>query len=367
MKLIFDARPMAAQFSGLGRYTGSLLNALLSSQTDPDLEIVVLLHIRNDWDTNFHYHRLKDHQDGDRCSIEYVDALPISLRQHLTLGTKVNSISPDYYFYPHFDMPFGIKANSTFVIHDLIPLIVTGYVQNFSWAKRLYFREMIRYSIAHADCCIAVSETTRRDVLEVVGSRYANKISVAYEGSVLTCSNSSEPIELINKPYLLYVGDRRPHKNLKRILDIFINLRDRYGYGGILVLVGSTQNYDFDVEGYILGRIDIVVLGNVSDVQLIDLYQSADSLIFLSEYEGFGLPVVEAARFGRKMILSDGGALAEIAPPNACIVNRELDVDTATKIVDQYLNTESSFDLTEFNTRFSWVKAAEIVFPYAYK
>jgi glycosyltransferase involved in cell wall biosynthesis len=369
MKIVFDARPMASQFSGLGRYTGSLLSALLDSYTNSSIEVIALLDSKHHWDDNLHFSSLTGYLKSGGCSVVYVDAPSISLKQHFTVSKAVKRIKPDYYFYPHFDLPFGIEANTTFVIHDLIPLIVPGYVQSYAWAKRLYFKQMIKHGVMNAARCVAVSETTRKDVLDVVGDRFANKVDVVYEGSVLGSSNDvghHKPVIGVDMPYLLYVGDRRPHKNLPRIVDLFIKLKDFHDYPGQLVLAGSKQNYGFDLDKYIEGRSDIKVLSNVSDNQLIDLYRSTDALIFLSEYEGFGLPVVEAARFGRKMILSDGGSLPEIAPEDACILERYLSLEEAANRAASYLAQNTLPSYMDYNDRFSWEKSARAIFPYAY-
>lgn len=369
MKLVFDARPMANQFSGLARYTGSLLDSLLSTATNDNVEFIVLLHSKYDWNVNFHFHKLTTYERSGRCSIVFADAPPISMRQHLSVRSVVNKLRPDHYFYPHFDLPFGIESKTTFVIHDLIPLIVPGYIQKLAWLKREYFRHMVKHSVEHSDRCIAVSNTTRDDIINVVGCQYADKVEVAYEGPVLVQSEhggNSERTTVVEEPFLLYVGDRRPHKNLQRVLDLFIRLRDFHGYMGRLVLVGSTRNYGIDLDRIIEGRPDVLALGNVTDAQLQALYEKTDSLVFLSEYEGFGLPVVEAARFGRKMVLSDGGSLAEIAAPGACILNRTMPIDEASRRTAAYLTQNLPIDYTAYNARFSWEIAAKKIFPEAY-
>ena len=370
MRLVFDARLMANQHSGLGRYTGSLLCALLNTKTCSSSEVFVLLHRENEWANNFFYHIVKRFSQNGYCTIEYVDSPPISLKQHLILYKKVNSLKPDLYFYPHFDLPLGISAKKVFVVHDVIPLVVSAYVQRFAFAKKIYFKKMLKHSIASADRCIAVSKTTRRDLLKIFGNRFAHKIEVVYEGPILPRlgeSDSERECVMRHSPFLLYVGDRRPHKNIKRMLDIFVTLRDVFNYGGFLILVGPTKNYGFDVERYISNRKDILILGNVSDQELNYLYRNTSALIFISEYEGFGLPVIEAARFDRKMILSDGGALSEIAPPNACILERKLSVYDAAMKAAEYLFSNITIDNTEFNKRFSWENTSRTIFPEMYQ
>lgn len=362
MKLIYDARPIALEFTGLGRYTASLLRALLDSPRRAGLEIDVL--IDRDCDrNNMHYRALQADLERGACRLQVVDAPPISFRQHVAVARWVNRQGADRYFYPHFDMPLGIKIPTAFVVHDLIPLLVDGYVQSLGFAKKLYFQQMLRHHVAGAQACYAVSATTRRDILDLVGERWADKVQVACEGPVLADAGGAIGSPPLNPPYLLYVGDRRPHKNLRRIVDIFKLLRDRHGYRGQLALAGSRRNFDFDLDAYIADRADISVLGNVSDAELLALYAHTDALLFLSAYEGFGLPVVEAARFHRKIVLSDGGSLPEIAPPGACQIPRSLATDAAAEQIAAYLADPTQPELSDYNRRYTWRRAVDAIFP----
>lgn len=369
MRLVFDARHMAMQYTGLGRYTGSLLLALLDGCTPGRLQIDVLVHADADDSAGRYLNAVSQLAADGRCTIQAIDAAPFGARHHVAVAHWVNRRGADRYFYPHFDLPLGLRVPSTFVVHDLIPLLVPGYVRRQVWLKQRYFSWMVRSGVRRASNCIAVSETTRRDVLALVGARYAAKVSVAVEGPTLG-GNVAEarlaPSMAVHQPFLLYVGDRRPHKNLQRTLELFVALRDVHGYPGKLLLAGSTMNHGFDVEGFVAGRSDVVVLGNVSDDDLMGLYATTDALVFLSAYEGFGLPIVEAARFHRRMVVSDGGALAEIAPPHACVLPRDLPVSEAASRVAAYLARSAVVDCSDFNARFSWNRAARQIFPEAF-
>jgi glycosyltransferase involved in cell wall biosynthesis len=149
-------------------------------------------------------------------------------------------------------------------------------------------------------------------------------------------------------------------------MDLFMALKSNGGYSGELVIAGSMHNYGFDLDQYVAGKDGIRFVGNVSDESLARLYAATDALVFLSEYEGFGLPVVEAARYARKMILSDGGSLAEIAPPWACVIPRNTRLENATKIASNYLAANFDINPTEYNSRFDWELTARKIFPEAY-
>jgi glycosyltransferase involved in cell wall biosynthesis len=364
-RLIYDARAVAQEHTGLGRYTASLLLGLLESSRAQDCQVDVLFN-RTEATQNAHVVRIEEAiaRRGGACS-HNVPVPAISIRQHWEMSKWVHPMGGDHYFYPHFDCPIGVRIPSTFVVHDVIPLKVEGYVQSAVWAKKLYFKELICWNVARAERCIAVSATTRDDVIDLVGARHSQKVDVVFEGSLISPSRSDQDA-LVQEPYLLYVGDRRPHKNIQRVIDLFVALKEQHDYAGVLVLVGSRLNYGFDVEQYIAGRTDVIIAGNVSDEALAWYYQHTDGLVFLSAYEGFGLPVIEAATFNRRIIVSDGGSLAEIAPPSACVVARDMPISAAAPKVAAYLRGSTDINLPAYLDQFAWTSAARHIFPKAY-
>jgi glycosyltransferase involved in cell wall biosynthesis len=369
-KLIFDARTITFQYTGLGRYTASLLFALLDNASPDICRITVLLEDSTDLSDNSHVKRLKPYVDSDRCEVRLVPTPAISLVQQLKLPPIVNAMGADHYFYPHFDYPVGIRIPTTFVVHDLLPLVVPDYVQKMAWAKKVYFREMLCLAAHRAQHCIAVSDATRRDLAKLIGDKLAQKITVAPEGPTLSASSAEMAASWLRirreRPFLMYVGDRRPHKNLRRIIDLFRLLREQHGYPGELLLIGSPQNHDFNVDAYIANMPDVKVIGNVTDAELGALYSHADGLVFLSRYEGFGLPVVEAAQHGCRVIVSDGGSLPEVAPRNACILPNDMPLSRAASALAHYLDAPLAQLPDAYLQGYSWQAAAQVIFPYCH-
>lgn len=363
MNLIFDARHMARRYTGLGRYTGCLLEALLMNERSviDGLEVIVDPAAMDD--SNPYWKMVEAAAGKGLCMVRVINAPPFSFRHHIAIGREINSRKDSVYFYPHFDLPVNVSIPSIFVVHDLFPLKVPGYMRRWAWLKKKYFLAILIRSVRAAIRCIAVSETTRTDILSVAGNKYAKKISVSYEaptsefGSLVDCSRADEI-----GPYLLYVGDRRPHKNLQRIVDVFCELKSRGLYKGCLVLVGSSVNYGYDLDEYIKGNPYIHIYGNVSDADLACFYSRADSLVFMSLYEGFGLPVVEAARYGRRVIVSDGGSLPEIAPSWACVVPNNFSIAEAALCIAEYLSKTPHQDVDQYMARFSWSDSARRIF-----
>ena len=366
MHLVYDARHIAEPFTGLGRYSGELLTSLLAHHDALNLRLTVLL--KQDWhDPNNLYERIIDQACSEgRCDVARVPVHPISLKQHVTVGMWLNRCRPDAYFYPHFDAPLFTKVPTTFVVHDLIPLKIDGYIRRFGAIKRQYFKMMILLNLLKQRTCFADSRTTLSDMLQFYPSHLHRKIQACLLGVSPPDLEEPDQSPCVQQPYLLYVGDRRPHKHIRRTIDIFRELTERWDYEGQLVLAGTTVNHDFDVDAYIGSNPRIQVLGNVNDKELNALYRHADALMLLSAYEGFGLPVVEASKWGRKVIVSDGGSLPEIAPSGSCIVPLQESTEQAASRIAHYLASDAHPDGAAVTRAFSWEHAARTIFPTAF-
>lgn len=366
MKLTYDARHIAEPFTGLGRYSGSLLEALIRTHNDPAFQLTVLLQNRRDWSNNPFFSVIESAAHDDRCELTFLNSRPISLAQHLQVSTWLNQQRPDHYFYPHFDAPLLTKIPTTFVVHDLIPLKIEGYIQSMAMLKRQYFKQVIRLNLLRKRTCFTASRTTLDDMTKMYPDSNRGRLHHCYLGVAPQVIQKTHPAPIIDGPYILYVGDRRPHKNIRYTIDIFREMVRHGDYKGQLALVGTRTNHDFDVDAYVEGDPHIRVLGNVDDATLEGLYRHTDALMLLSSYEGFGLPVIEAAKWDRKVVVSDGGSLPEIAPIGSCVVPLALDVAQAARIITAYLISDTHPDGCAVTQSYSWENAARTIFPFAY-
>ena len=217
------------------------------------------------------------------------------------------------------------KKHIIFVIHDLLPLLINDYILKYKKLKQFYFKYILKINIAkNNSTCIAVSKSTKNDILKHINSRVNNKINIVYEDS-FDVDSRNEKINpnintLLKLKYLLYVGDRRPHKNLIKMINIFRLLKERYNYEGYFLIAGSEKNYKFDIDHYVKDDHFIKLIGKVSDSELYKLYSKMQCLFFISKYEGFGLPIIEAAKQNKKIITSDFSSCGEIAPDTALLI-----------------------------------------------
>jgi len=169
----------------------------------------------------------------------------------------------------------------------------------------------------------------------------------------------------LKKPYILYVGEKRPHKNLEGLIKAFSLFKKKDKWNTCLVLTGERyQNYKdylFLIEKLGLKK-DVSLIENVSDKELTSLYFHADLFALLSFSEGFGLPVLEAMKFGVPVIISDIDALKEVAGNAALVVNPENFEETAKTIFRLFSSPKRRDELIEKGylrlKNFSWRKTA---------
>ncbi len=222
-------------------------------------------------------------------------------------------------------------------IHDVLFL---DYPQYYSWAERLYFKNMKRLA-ARANKIITISNTEKE---RMVNNRVGDKqdIAVVYHG----ISNKFKPLagypvgmvdtmrSKYNLPekYLLFVGRINTRKNLFNLLRSLTMLEDNQIK---LVIVGEQSNADEELGNYIdeTHLFDRVIFtGRVDEEDLYLIYAGATVFCFPSYAEGFGLPPLEAMQCGVPVVVSDRTAMPEICGDAAVYVNPDDTRDMATKI-----------------------------------
>ncbi|OGB74258.1 hypothetical protein A2V68_00630 [candidate division Kazan bacterium RBG_13_50_9] len=228
----------------------------------------------------------------------------------------------DLIHYTNFNSPvFFTRIPSIVTIHDLTLWFFAGRTHR-GWLKKALYRFVVRRACQNAKGIIAITKATRDDIVRVLGIP-ASKITVIYEAVAKRYRPISNPERLsalkhkfnIAKPYALYVGQWRDHKNLVRLIRAFGLLRRRYHLDYQLVLAGKIDNRYPQVPDTIreLGLKDEVVLaGYVADTDLPYLYNGAEFFVFPSLYEGFGLPPLEAMACGTPVVSSNVSCMPEV-------------------------------------------------------
>ncbi|MDX1630533.1 MAG: glycosyltransferase family 1 protein [Thermoanaerobaculia bacterium] len=263
-----------------------------------------------------------------------------SIRELLKLSWKLRSLEADLYHATHYVLPAVVPCRAVVTIHDIIHLLYPEFLPNR--LAFFYAQAMIRRSLSRGDRVITVSRNTRKDLLRFFEVE-EEKIQVVYNGveeqfhRILAPEDLerwAQQLELPN-PYLLFVGNPKPHKNLDVVLQAYAKAREIEGFDAPLVCVGgkSEANLKIRQRAETLGISEkLKMLGHVASEALPAIYQGASLFLYPTLYEGFGLPVVEAMASGTPVITSNTSALQEIGEGYAELVD-PLDVDAMGRAV----------------------------------
>ena len=231
-------------------------------------------------------------------------------------------------FHAQFSVPPLLRSRSVLTVHDLS---FERFPQFFHRGVLTQMKLLMPWSCRRADHIITVSESSKRDLVEIYGLD-PQRITVTYEGPGENC----KPMETgqakdrlreaygIDGPFILYVGNLEPRKNLSRLLEAFAQLKRKDRIAHKLVIVGQKAwLYDEIFETVRTNSLEqqVILTGYVPSADLPVFYNAASLMIYPSLFEGFGLPVIEAMACGTPVITSYGSSLEEIASGAAVLID----------------------------------------------
>jgi len=316
-----DARKI--QDFGIGTYVRNLVAAL--ARVDRENRYVLLVRPADK-------EALPELPESFRTVVE--SAGVYSARELFALSYRLFRLKLDLYHATHYVLPVVVPSRVVVTIHDIIHLLYPEFLP--SGFAFLYAQRMIHRSLTRGDRIIAVSQNTKADLMEYFDVD-GKKIQVVYNGveERFRVRLPEEEIDRrlaelgISRPYLLFVGNPKPHKNLDNVVQAYARARRLAPFDAPLVCVGSKSGADAKIRqrAEYLGIADrVLLLGHVADEVLPAVYQGATLFLYPTLYEGFGLPVVEAMASGVAVITSSTSALKEIADGYARLVD-PLDVE----------------------------------------
>jgi glycosyltransferase involved in cell wall biosynthesis len=295
-RLTVDARMYSR--SGIGTYLRNVLPRLVEERADlrfrllggPDLEA-------------------SPAGRSPRVEIEAVDAPIYSVREQLVLGRAARGDSSCFWS-PHYNVPLlrGVPLLTT--IHDIAHLAMPELVRGRH--RRAYARFMLR-AAGRADSTIFVSRFSADEYARVLGRRprRARVIHQGVDASWFEVERGDPPHP---RPYVVYVGNVKPHKNVEGLLRAFAILHDEVPHD--LVIVGQREGFihgspEVEREAARLGT-RVHFTGWLEEPEIKRYVASAAALVLPSFYEGFGLPPLEAMACGCPVVVSKAASLPEV-------------------------------------------------------
>ena len=206
---------------------------------------------------------------------------------------------------------------------------------------------------------ITVSNFTKQLLIAELGLN-ADQINLVYNG-VDNSFFENKDIYNLNRPYIVYIGNRRSYKNIERMIVAFSQAHISKDI--VFALSGESS---FELEKVIKGnKVEdrVCFLGYIDEEKLPSVYKGASALFYMSLMEGFGLPIIEAMASGTPVITTNTTSLVEISNGAAAICN-PLDVNEMTNQLELVLGNSSyrnelRLKGLENAKNFSWTRTAK--------
>ncbi|MCG8607098.1 glycosyltransferase family 4 protein [bacterium] len=359
MHIVIDAHLALKKIDGVARYLGGLLLEL--PKIDPSVRYSILSLPPE-----------KSSLPDKIFSYPNVEPIQVKLkgpspRQHLLIPRLLRNIGADLYHHPQFDLPFGIATPSVVTIHDLKYIFHPEFFMNKNRLKSWYIKKSLKYSLQKSTRVIVVSKSTLKDIQKTIPFDHA-KASVIHHGVKLKFNGQIPEnwTDLNAESFVLFVGTRRPHKNIEGLIQALSLLRNEHRMNVDLVVAGKEYS-DYSKPEELanqLGMESHVHFKNfVPDDKLASLYQSAQVVALVSFYEGFGFPLVEAMSVGTPVIGSNTASIPEVIGDAGLLVEPTNPADIAQKLFsilsDEKLQHRLSRAGLERARQFSWKSVAK--------
>ncbi len=291
--------------------------------------------------------------------------------EQILLPLELASLDIQVLHSPDFIPPFRRRrtCRSVITIHDLNFLL---YPEFLTPESASYYGQ-IDQAVRNCDHIIAVSESTKRDIIRLTGAP-ENKITVVYEAAHPLYRPVHDEAFLqgirskfsLSDPFILFVSTIEPRKNVTRLLEAYRHLLDSYHSPANLILAGE-KGWLFDEVFALVHKLGLQerarFIGRVSPEDLLGLYNAAAVLVHPAFYEGFGLPPLEAMACGTPVVISNRSALPEIAGDAALMVDptdvEGMAVAIWRLLTDQALHQQMSEKGLTRARLFSWERAAQ--------
>ncbi len=312
-RIAIDLRPGAPPLSGFGRYIWNLLDGL--ARIGPPEPILLLC--RPDQVVPSGLGEVAGFVRRDVAPSPYP---PLGQRR---LARRLAAIGVEVMASPDSFAPFARRPRQVITIHDIIPLRCPQLLHRSAKGRFApLWRQWLRAQIANAALVLTVSEHARADI-GLAFPHARSKLRTVYNAVPAIETAGLRHRQPATAARLLYVGRTAPYKNVVGCIETLAELR-RSAIAAELTVVGQPDRRYPEVEQAIerLGLGDrVTITGHVDDARLGALYRDATVFLFLSRYEGFGLPPLEAMAHGVPVVSSDRASMPEVLGDAALLVD----------------------------------------------
>ncbi|MBI3485807.1 glycosyltransferase family 4 protein [Candidatus Daviesbacteria bacterium] len=362
MRIGIDAR--LYNESGVGRYIRNLLNELQIL----DKENIYYIFLLNE---SFNKITFSNNFQKVLADIRWY-----GFSEQLKLPLLLNKYHLDLLHIPHFNVPLLYSGKVVVTIHDLIhqkfqmQRASTKNALDYK-IKKIGYKKIFTKAINKSQKIFVVSEYIKEELMKSCQVP-SEKIVITQEAVDQTIINLSKKItekeikKVIKKfnikyPYLFYVGNAHPHKNIEGLINAFLQIKKNYQHLK-LVLSGNDHYFWQKIKEQYRNK-NIIYTGFVSDQELVALYKSSLAYVIPSLDEGFGIPLLEAFACGCPVLSSNIKSLQEVGGDAALYFDSSSREDFMDKLIliinNQALRTKLIARGQRRYKHFSWNKLAK--------
>tara|TARA_B110000116_G_C16759085_1_gene547422 strand:- start:249 stop:1373 length:1125 start_codon:yes stop_codon:yes gene_type:complete len=348
MKIGFDAKRFFLNSTGLGNYSRDLVRGVLEEEKDNDY-FLYTTGGEIDLKTKF----LKNHSNIKIVTPTGIYKKMKSYWRSVRLEKQLLKDGVEVFHGLSHEIPKKNKLSKIKYVVTIHDLIFLRFPENYNRIDREIYKKKVEYACTTADKIIAISEQTKRDLMEFLKVP-SHKIEVIYQSCAASFHHISDYRyrHLVQKKYnlpenyILYVGTIEKRKNLATLVEAIGKSNTQLP----LVAIGKQTDYTKEVmdmiDKYKLGN-QVALLQNVSFLDLPSIYQSANLFVYPSLFEGFGIPVLEALYSKTPVIAATGSCLEEAGGPNSIYVDPKNSDELAQQIDRVIENGELQLEMKE--------------------
>ena len=251
----------------------------------------------------------------------------------VVLASLARADGVDVFLSPYIKGPGRVECPLITTIHDLMFLVFPEYSKGLQSLRNAVFKQMALWVSRRASVILTASDHASRDIQTLLGVD-RQKIRVVPHGVDETFRPVTDEVRVqsvcsrygIERPYVYYLGNFKPHKNVQSLLRAFACLPSGLQAKYELVLGGGADRWlpDCSRQAGELGvESSTRFIGHVADEDMAALYSGAELFVFPSLYEGFGLPPLEAMACGTAVVASNRTSIPEVVGDAGSLVDPE--------------------------------------------
>ncbi|MFN8576634.1 MAG: glycosyltransferase family 1 protein [Candidatus Sericytochromatia bacterium] len=339
--------------TGIGKYTYELCYHLKKYN---ELELVLFVNIESPLLSDEYF------KDNEKIIVKYSKN---DIRRLWYLGNLVDKSNLDLFHVPSYNIPFIRETKYIVSIHDLIHI---KFSDIYGIPYRIYYETIVKKGLLNAEKIITISENSKKDLKSWLGNYNEDKIYITPLASNKNFSPHLGIIDLFynlnidKNHFILYVGNNRPNKNLKRLLISYSKVLEKNpDFPEMILTCNSNNELDELIENLFI-KDKVFFIEGITEDELIILYSYALFLVFPSLYEGFGLPLVEAMSTGCPIMCSRLSSIPEVVQDNCLYFDPYEIRDISEALEKMYYDEELRFKISKQGLErakdFSWDKTA---------